>query len=628
VRGAGNRELDLPLAGYVHDTAVAPGYMEGMVYAYATPAVAARLGFNAEPDHLVFIAEDRGVAARAGAVSAALRQAGAEVLRTEIYPNVHPHAGLMAALLQIFRGIALMVFVCSSALAAFLISLWMRREARQIGIMKTIGARSHQIALQYLALVGPVLLACAALALWLGTAAGDALIVYTAAEQNIDLFRRGVPGSVVGLEIALGLGLPLLAVALPVVLAARRTARAAIQDPGIAAPGAGSRFARALVRSGDRRTTFALRNTFRRPWRLAFTVLGLAMGGATLLTSANHYESLMRLIDETVLGRDHDFEVGFPRPLAPAQLEAAVRGVPGIAVAEAWRRSAVDLVDPALPENERRIQISGSPVNSRLVKPPIQEGRWPEPGETGVTVVSRPLTKRAGAVKVGSSIAVQSRQGRTELKVVGMIDEINVSAVYVDAVAFESITGIRGLAPELRVKIAPGAALDTVVADVDRALVEQKLSFSPIVTRRQIRQNYAEHFRNFLGVLSIAALAVASVGAMCLVAFAGLNVLERAREIGVIRTLGASPGGVLRLFMAESGSVALLGLGLAVLLAVPATFIFNNFTSGFFLLPVHFEVSWLALGALVLGLPVVLGGVWLTVSRLLRLSVRETLAYE
>ena len=51
---------------------------------------------------------------------------------------------------------------------------------------------------------------------------------------------------------------------------------------------------------GDRRWSFALRNSFRRPWRLALTLLALSAGGALLLTTHNNYESLMRVIDRAL----------------------------------------------------------------------------------------------------------------------------------------------------------------------------------------------------------------------------------------------------------------------------------------------------------------------------------------
>ncbi|HWN71319.1 MAG TPA: ABC transporter permease, partial [Haliangium sp.] len=344
VRLPGGNEVAAPISGVVHDTAVAPGYMERLVYAYGTPAVAARLGQDPALDQLVVIARERGsVDALSSALQATLAKDGAAPLRADVLANIHPHAVLMSTLLWLLRGFAAMAFVCSAALAVFVVSLWMKRETRQVGIMKTIGARTHQIAFQYLALVGPLVALATGVALGAGTLLGNWLIADTAVEQNIDIGRWGVPRDLLIMEILCTIGIPLVAMALPILRAARMSAREAIQDPGITAPGRGSRLARFIELPGDQRWTFALRNTVRRKWRFAVTVTAFAVAGALLLTAVNHYKSLMAAIDAVVEDRGHDFQVVLQQPIAPAKLEAIARDLPGVAMAEAWRRADVEI---------------------------------------------------------------------------------------------------------------------------------------------------------------------------------------------------------------------------------------------------------------------------------------------
>jgi putative ABC transport system permease protein len=641
VRLPGGGEVSVPVAGAVHDTAVAPGYMERLVYAYGTPAVVAQLGLEPTLDRLVVIAGDRArVHELRSAIEAVLAANGAEPLRAEVLRNVHPHASLMSMLLALLRGFAVMGFVCSAALAVFVLSLWMKRETRQVGIMKAIGARTHQLALQYLALVGPLVLLATSIALIAGTAVGDWLIDDIARDQNIDIGSAGVPRELLLVEILCIIGIPLVAMALPIVRAARMSARAAMQDPGITAPASRSRLARFIKLPGDQRWTFALRNTVRRKGRLAVTVTGLALGGALLLTAVNHYRSLMGAIDAVMDDRGHDLQVVLQQPMGPAALEALARDIPGVAVAEAWRRDSVEIVPavagPAAHGPSSRagahegvtVLLSGYPIATRLPHRTIQEGRWPAPGEAGV-VVTRPLQRRVHGVSVGAEITLQHHGQRTTVRVVGLVDEISTQAVYVEAPAFEAITGTRELATELRVRARARDRLEAVVEAVDEVLLEQRLAAGPIITRRGVRESYDEHFRGVVALCIIVAVAAALVGAICLVAFACLGVLERAREIGVIRTLGATPRDVMRMFLAESGITAGASLAIGVGIALPASIAFNDFTSGFALLiPIPLVFSWGALAAVCAGVPVVMLAVWLAISRMLRISVRDILAYE
>ena len=173
----------MSVAGFVHDTAVAPSTQDRMIYAYVTRAAAGRLGQSTDLDQLLVRMQDRGdmtdVAQFAEDLSDWLKTSNQPPLRVDTLSNTHPHAALMSTMLRILQAFAAVAFICSAALAIYMLSLWMKREVRQVGIMKTIGARSHQLAWQYLALVAPLLVVTNGLALpigaWVGTLARQLL---------------------------------------------------------------------------------------------------------------------------------------------------------------------------------------------------------------------------------------------------------------------------------------------------------------------------------------------------------------------------------------------------------------------------------------------------------------------
>jgi ABC-type antimicrobial peptide transport system permease subunit len=190
------------------------------------------------------------------------------------------------------------------------------------------------------------------------------------------------------------------------------------------------------------------------------------------------------------------------------------------------------------------------------------------------------------------------------------------------------MTGVRGIASELRLKIDP-ARLDVVLPALDQAILDARVSASAIATRWEFRKSMDEHFSNFVVVCSVVALATALVGGIGLVAFTSLGIFERTREIGVIRAIGATPGNVTAMFLAESGSTALLSFVLAAALSYPTTYVFNQFVgNNAFAMPVPVVVSRFALVILFSGLLVVMAAVAVTITRMLRLSVRDALAYE
>lgn len=627
----------ISLAGFVHDTAVAPSTQDRMIYGYITPANAMLLGQKAELDQLLVKLKSRGsmseVSEFADDLSGWLKARGTAPLRVDALSNTHPHAALMTAMLRVLEVLAGLAFVCSATLAACVISLWMRREIRQVGIMKTLGARTWQLSRQYFALVAPLVLFSVVLALPLGSAIGRWVVKYHQTMLNIDVANWTVPRVLVIEELLVALSVPLLAMAVPILRAIRCSPRQAIQDPGIIAPRGPIAFTSRLIKMpGDRRWSFALRNSFRRPWRLALTLLALSAGGALLLTTHNNYESLMRVIDAALANRGHDIEVQLQRPAPAAELETVARVVPDVEIAEAFRRAGVNLITGdeggvAIREG-RRMALCGYPQGTRLLSLPLSEGRWPAPEELNTVVINRQVQEASPGVQIGNEITIKYRERKTTVRVAGLAEEIGSPVIYAPFPTFEKITALGEAATVVRVKAQPGRE-QLVAGAIENALLGAHFTPAQINTRREFRASLEEHFAVVGTVMKMIALASALVGAIALVATVTLGVLERAREIGVIRAIGAPPRSVLAIFLIEAGSVAFLSAILSVAGGVLLARLLNGMAERQLLhVAVPLYVSRVGLAILGSAVCLIVLGVWLSVARLLRVSVRDALAYE
>jgi putative ABC transport system permease protein len=180
----------------------------------------------------------------------------------------------------------------------------------------------------------------------------------------------------------------------------------------------------------------------------------------------------------------------------------------------------------------------------------------------------------------------------------------------------------------LRVKTQNGNR-DSVANALDQALLDAHLAPSLIQTSGEFRKSLEEHFAVVTEVMKMIALAAALVGAISLGASVSLNVLERAREIGVIRALGATPRTVSAMFLVEGGAVAVLSAVLSFVLSILFSQALTNKASRELLhVPVPLHISGAGLIILSGGIIVVILGVWLSLWRILRISVRDALAYE
>ena len=131
-------------------------------------------------------------------------------------------------------------------------------------------------------------------------------------------------------------------------------------------------------------------------------------------------------------------------------------------------------------------------------------------------------------------------------------------------------------------------------------------------------------------MLLVMAVLLAVVGGLGLMGTMSINVLERTREIGVMRAIGASNGAILRIVMVEGVMIGAVSWLLAFVLALPFSVLLSNLVGQAFVrsaLNFSFSLTgallWLgvvtALAALASCLPA-----W----NASRVTVRDVLAYE
>jgi putative ABC transport system permease protein len=389
---------------------------------------------------------------------------------------------------------------------------------------------------------------------------------------------------------------------------------------------------RLIKMPGNRRWSLALRNSFRRPWRLALTLLALSAGGALLLTTHNNYESLMRVIDSALANRGHDIEIQLQRPAPAAQLEAVARSVPDVEIAEAFRRAGVNLVaddDGAVAVREgRRMLLIGYPIETKLLTLPIQEGNWPAAADPGAVVINRHVQEAKPGLRVGDELTIKFRERTAKLRVAGIVEEIGGPVIYAPFPTFERVTALGDASSVVRVKASRNRE-QLVAGTLEQALLNAHLIPSLINTKTEFRASLEEHFAVVGAVMKMIALASALVGAITLIATVSLGVLERAREIGIIRALGAKPRSVTALFLVEGGAVALLSAALSIAGGIYFACLLNGMAARQLLhVAVPFYFSRVGLAVLSAGALFVIAGVWISVARMLRVSVRDALAYE
>jgi putative ABC transport system permease protein len=155
-------------------------------------------------------------------------------------------------------------------------------------------------------------------------------------------------------------------------------------------------------------------------------------------------------------------------------------------------------------------------------------------------------------------------------------------------------------------------------------------TFSILDASRSLQQVFKVLFA-FLGIFGSLALTVASIGIVNTLVMA---ILERRREIGIMKAIGASDGDVKKLFFAEAGAMGVLGGIVGVVFGWAIGQIINFGTNIYLkrqsIPPEHFWAVpwWLAVGAVIFAVIVSLGSGLYPASRAARLDPVQALRYE
>jgi putative ABC transport system permease protein len=575
------KEQTLSFTGTVHTPGLPPAWVESRVYGYITPETLALFGGDPTLEQLkILVAENQFDKAAITQTTYELRdwleENGRTVSRVEIpEPGKHVHADLMAAFIAMLEAMGLLALVMSGVLVTVMITAMLGQQIRQIGIMKAIGGDVGQIAGIYVIMVLVLGLVALVIGLPVSLALGRALSNYEAVQMlNFEIFDNRVDLWVYGLITAVALLVPLLAAANPIIRCSRITVLAALSDYGVGKGRFGtSRMDIWLgnVQGSARTFLLALRNAFRRRSRLALTLLTLAVAGANFMTAMNVAASIDKSIASKFDATPYDIEIAFSRAYPQGEIEQAVSRVDGVAHVETWgvAWSFVVLPDGTLG---KQLRLMAPLINTQLSpKPPILKGRWLRPDDQNAIVMSDALMKMLNIdAAIGDEILLDIHGQKTAWQLVGISREFLANGAYVPFVdSFKQTTTHSSQATNIVVKTTNPALTNEITRNLEIQLDRAGFDVYTMWKTADTRKVMEDHMALMIGILLIMAALFAIIGGLGLASTMSLNVLDRTRELGVMRAIGASTLDILQIIILEGAFIGALSWVLAIFLSIP-----------------------------------------------------------
>ena len=588
VRTADGGQHAAAIGGTLHDPALPPASRGSTVYAYATPATVAAMGLDGTLRQLKLTVRDKpldidAIEAVVAPLALWLQGQGRQVEQIRIPPpGQHPHQKVMSSLLGmllVFSGIALLL---SAMLTATILGDMLAQQARQIGVMKTIGARTGQITAMYLTMVFVMGLLATALGTWAGVAAGRAFSgVVLRQILNFTMHSGAVPAASYCLLVAMGVMLPLILAAIPILQASRTTVQAALANFGNSHQEYVAR-ARWLDRLPwtDRSLQMALRNSLRRRGRLLFILGLLSIAGAMFVSSLNVRKASEQHLVDAARERHYDMETVLSRFEPIDRVRAIISSVPGVALVEAWNSSAISKARADGLEIERvypdgahgSLTMAAVPESTAMLKLSMIDGAWLSPSHPGTVVLNSAALEFFPQARVGSDLDLASHGRVARLRLTGIArQDMAAATAYVSPGTYSALAGQDGRAATYRVvmRAHDERSIDAVTKAIEMALAKAQIGTRISITETMLRKDVDGHFDLLIGALLFIAILMASVGSVGLGSAMSTSVFERSREFGIMRCIGARPAVVLRNVLCEGILVGLMSLPLAVVLGLP-----------------------------------------------------------
>jgi len=576
LRYAGGAAVSLPVTGVAHDVSLAPGWMEHIVYGFVTPATLERLGAPPAFDELQLVVRDTSldrdsVRRIANDAKLALERSGRKVLGVNVpVPMEHVHAAQMDSMMFTQGAFALLTLLACAALVVNLVSAMLASQLREIGVMKAVGARPGQLAAIYLASIAAIGVLSSVVALPIAIAIGRRYASLKADLLNFPIDGYAIPWWAVAIQFAAGVIVPIAAAGFGIARACRMPVSEAIRDPGIATAGNDYRVRRRIqIPHLNRALTISLGNAFRRRRRMLLTLVALTMGGAVFVAADSLRQSVRDSVGIMVASQRYDLIVRTVEAQPAERLEAAIAGVKGIDAVEA---AIVVSATPLASDGTfgTPFPVFGLPAGTKRVVPKMLAGRWLDTAGEHSLIVNRSLANGDPRFSLGSGITLLLGGRASTWTVDGIVD---VAAQPLAYARRDALGAARGdpRATIAAVVLSPGERempLPTILR-LRGGLDDAGMRVATTILSSENRRALEDHLLLVVDFLGVMGWVMIAVGGMGLASTMGISVLERTREIGVMRAIGAKTSAIVGIVQAEGLVIALLGWASAIVLSVP-----------------------------------------------------------
>ena len=634
-----DKERRLKLTGLVFDIVQPQAEMENIVYAYVSSKTLQNIGgpagFNqlnialsGNPTEIDFVRQ------KAAELRFWLKQKGYPVHSVDIpLPGKHPHYSITRSMFIIQESFGIFLCLFCSLLVYNLMSSTLSSQLRQIGVMKSIGGRMPQIAKIYFFNVLTLGLTGLMTGMPLVPLLGKLYAEKMAAMMNFNIVDDAASPWVYIIVIGLGLCIPLFAASIPILQASRIPIREAMVSYGLRQKNFGHSIIDRLLSSIpflNRPILIALRNTFRKKGRLILTLIVLSLGATFYITALNLEASVEAFVRELQATKAWGLKVNLNRPYDIERISQHLYESPEVSQVEPFISIRGNIVDDS-GETIMSLPLTGIDPGSAMLKRPFLKGNWLD-GSDNKIVINQFLVDRLPYLKPGNTIMVKIGGTIRQFQICGIVGMVGLQHGYIN---FNEATTLAGNKKEANGFFVNGENsqrryLWQLKQKVYKRLKDNDLELDRVVTSWQGIEVLEDHFEIIYLMILTLTIIVLFIGANGIILSMRTNIIERTREIGVLKAIGAGRSLLLVIIIGEGLFIGLSSWLFAIIISIPISYLV---TSGIGMVLIQQPLPLVpSIYSYIIALPLMLAisafACYWPASGTAKLSVREALMYE
>jgi putative ABC transport system permease protein len=286
-------------------------------------------------------------------------------------------------------------------------------------------------------------------------------------------------------------------------------------------------------------------------------------------------------------------------------------------------------------KNKNEILFVAPPSTSTLIKPIMTAGRWLTPQDENAVVIGNHTLKIRPDLSIGDWITVELNGKETKWKIVGIYSlpgNTNPPLIYTNYEYLAPLINQSGQVYTLRVLTNQHDPLtQTKVSKVLQQVFDNNKIQVALIQQASVWKAQQTSTTDLLVYFLLTmAILIAIVGGVGMMGTMSINVMERTREIGIMRAIGASDGDIQKIVIVEGIVIGLISWVASFILAIPITSVLTlGVGLAVFQAPIPVVYGWTGTIAWLMGiiaLAVISSAI--PARRASKLTVRDTLAYE